>query len=208
MKHLLLILLMPIAAIGQQPPTPVEAMFGNNRLVVQMTTNKSIGKSGKFGFFNATITQADYKNTASEIDIISSNALTYALSKSLSVTSGVLMHYKLGMVPTAGIKFQKVSPGLMILVFPMLDFKPSLASENLAILEIKPSLGKSWRLYTRSQLLYIHNLNARQHARSGYIFRAGLSHQQFSFGLGHNWDFYGPTRLVKPNTGIFIQARL
>jgi hypothetical protein len=208
MKHLLLILLLPLTAIGQQPPTPVEAMFGNNRLVLQMSTNKAISKSGKFRFFNATITQADYKNTASETDIIVNNALTYSLSKTLSVTSGVLLHYKLGMVPTAGIKFQKATPGFMILVFPMLDFKPSLASENLAMLEIKPSLGKTWRLYTRSQLLYIQNLKTGEHARSGYLVRAGLSHDQFSFGLGHNWDFYGPSRLLKANTGIFIQARL
>lgn len=193
---------------AQKAPLPVEVMAGNNRANLLIIINRPIDASGKFNFFNVTVGAADYKNTPSETEMVINNAITYGIGKGFSAAAGLQWHYKLGFVPTLGFQFLKASPDYLLVVFPTLNFQPNQAFETVAIAELKPKLSEKLRLYTRFQGLLVQDIELGSHARSGLSVRAGLTFDKYTFGLGSNFDVYGPMKFEKTNHGIFFQMRL
>jgi hypothetical protein len=190
------------------PPTPVELMLGNNRANLLMIMNRPIDSRKKFSFFNVTVGAADYKNNAAETDMVINNALLYNLGKHFNASMGLQWNYKVGLVPSVGIQYSKATPDYLIVIFPSYNFLPSAGVETVAITEIKPKLSNKTRLYTRVQGLYVQNIKLGVHAKSAFSLRAGLTYGKFSFGIGTNFDYYGPQKIEKANTGVFTQIKL
>ena len=46
------------------------------------------------------------------------------------------------------------------------------------------------------------------HARSYLRARAGVTHKEFTFGLGANMEYYGPLKHNENNFGAFLQVAL
>ena len=69
-------------------------------------------------------------------------------------------------------------------------------------------LEENWRFYSRLQGTYIHAVFADLHARSYLRARAGLTHKEFTFGLGANLEYYGPLKHNQNNFGAFLQVAL
>ncbi len=215
MKKIFFLLLISLNGFAQEikitptaPPTPVEVMFGDNRANLLIILNRPIDTKNKFSYFNVTVGSADYKNNPAETDMVINNALLYNLGKHLYASAGLQWNYKVGFVPSLGLQFFKASPDYLVVVFPTYNLMPNAGLETVALAEIKPKLTEKLRLYTRIQGLYVQNLDAGIHAKSAFSLRAGLSSGKYTFGLGTNVDYYGPAKLQKTNTGVFLQLKL
>jgi hypothetical protein len=79
-------------------------------------------------------------------------------------------------------------------------------AEGFVMAEYKPEINENWKIYSRVQGLYAQNLNSGEHARSYLMLRLGLSYKDIRFGLGANWDAYGPEKQSKQNYGVFLAA--
>lgn len=190
------------------PPLPVEATFGNNRLHFQAVINRPVSANGKLSFFNLSTGAVDYSNTASETEMVVVNNLTYALFGNFKVTGGAEWHYKLGLVPQLGLQYFKANRTWLVLVNPSINMQPSKSTATIGIVEYKPALSQKAQLYTRAQVLYIQSLEDGKHARSALMLRAGITHGKFTFGLGANFDYYGPMKNQKDNVGLFTRLAL
>ncbi len=73
------------------------------------------------------------------------------------------------------------------------------------MIEFKPLLTQSMRLYTQIQGLYNHNFTNKNHERSFYNFRLGLKINKITFGAGARLDYYGAKKLNKENYGAFFK---
>jgi hypothetical protein len=80
--------------------------------------------------------------------------------------------------------------------------------ETFALLENKPQLTDKLGLYTRVQGLYNHNTKQDFHDRSYLYLRAGLSIKKYQFGLGANFDRYGPFKINQENYGLFVRVEI
>ncbi|MHA8053764.1 hypothetical protein [Aquirufa sp. OSTEICH-129A] len=195
--------------VGPPPaPIPVEVMFGNNRMNFQLILNKPIDAKGKFSFFNVTNGAVDYHNKNEETEIVVVNSINYDLGSNFKAGAGAQWHFKLGLVPILGVQYFKANPTWLLLVSPNICFLPTTNMEVVSLAEFKPVLSPKTRLYTRAQVLYNQVIEGGIHARSGYQFRAGISRQKFTYGLGMNFDYYGPFKAEKLNTGAFIRISL
>lgn len=189
-------------------PIPAEVMFGDKRTNFQLILSKPIDARGKFSFFNVTNGAVDYKNKTDETEIVVVNNILYDLGHNFKASAGAQWHFKLGLVPLVGIQFFKANPTWLIIVSPSICLLPGTNMETVSILEYKPSLGQKTRLYTRAQVLYNQSIEDGLHARSGYTFRAGITHKKFTYGVGMNFDYYGPSKFEKLNSGLFVRVSL
>ncbi|MFN5417359.1 MAG: hypothetical protein ACK5B9_09905 [Flavobacteriia bacterium] len=182
-------------------PTPIETMIGHKRIFGFSLINKNFKDSSRFGFFSLTTFNGDYKNIDNEL--VTSNQLTFALSKRLKIAAGTSFNGLLDFYPSAGFQYTYFKPSLLFVLNPGFEFNNSVATQNFAILEWKKSLSPKLKLYTRIQLLYIYNLQNKAHERSFTHFRLGLNKLNNSFGLGYNADFYGDGFYRIDNLGVF-----
>jgi len=83
-----------------------------------------------------------------------------------------------------------------------------LATEVMTLIEYKPKVNAALNFYSRIQGLYGFVPESNIHNRSYIMLRAGLSYREFSFGLGSNFDWYGPMKHSENNFGIFLSALL
>ncbi|WP_300599399.1 hypothetical protein [Niabella sp.] len=58
----------------------------------------------------------------------------------------------------------------------------------------------NWRLYSRLQGLYIHDLKHGDHSRNQYFVRQRVSYKQFAIKASANWDYYEATKKEKRKT--------
>jgi len=190
------------------PPIPVETMFGNNRIQFIGILNRPVAKDGKLSYFNLSTGMVDYSNTADQTELVIVNNLTYSLFKNIRATAGAEWHYKLGLVPQVGLQYFKANRTWLFLLNPSINFQPSRSLSTIGIVEFKPAISKAISFYSRSQVLYVHNLSEGVHARSALMLRAGLGFSKFTVGLGTNFDYYGPKKMEKDNVGLFARLNL
>lgn len=91
---------------------------------------------------------------------------------------------------------------------PRIDLTKNANYEGYGFIEYNPLLAGKWRFYSRLEGMYSPSVKKSIHQRSFGIIRAGLSYQEFSFGLGLNFDYFGPEKYKVTNTGFFISADL
>ena len=190
------------------PPIPVEATFGNNRVQFIGVLNRPVSADGKLSFFNLSMGMVDYKNTASETEIVIVNNLTYSLFGNIRATAGAEWHYKLGLVPQVGLQYFKANRTWLFLLNPNLNLQPSKAISTIGIVEYKPAISKDLSFYSKAQVLHVASLSEGTHARSALMLRAGITKGKFTLGLGANFDYYGPKKIEKNNVGLFTRLAL
>ncbi len=205
---ILCLLFISPSLLAQNAPQPIELMASQDRANLWMIVSRPIGPAGKWSFFNVTVGEADYRNTASETEIVVSNSITYDLGKGFGIAPGLQWHNKVGFVPNVGLQYVKASPDYLIVLYPALDVLPGYAIETIALAEYKPKINNRVRFYSRFQGLLVQDIELGEHARSGVNLRVGLTFSQFTLGLGSNLDYYGPFKMEKINHGLFIQLRL
>ena len=118
------------------------------------------------------------------------------------------MHFINGFRPTAGLQYVYGSRQWFALILPRFDLRDSYNFETFGLVEYKPPINEKLGLYTRVQGLYVHNSKQNFHERSYLNLRLGLSHSNSVFGLGANFDRYGPFKIFKENYGVFVSTQL
>lgn len=190
------------------PPVPVEAFIGNNGLVFQMIVSKHFSPESRFGFFNVTSFTGDYASQNQKNSYLSQAFITADIWKGLSVNAGATMHFKNGFRPSAGLQYVFANRKILALVLPRFDLTQTYNFELFGLVEYKPKFTKSWGLYSRVQGLFDHNTKQNFHDRSYMWLRLGASYKNFQFGVGSNFDFYGPNKTNENSFGGFLRIEL
>lgn len=189
-----------------QPHIPVEVMFGNNRTNFQLSMNKPV--IGKLRYNNISIATAPYDIDKEKPELIMINSLIYQFHPNFGVSGGLQYHFLKGFVPNVAFHTSYANPTWLLVLTPYLNLMPERNAETVAMVEFKPRLNEKLRLYTRAMALYNHSLTLNAHDRSFYYFRVGLTLQRFTFGVGANFDYYGPQKVYKDNFGGFLRVAL
>jgi hypothetical protein len=190
------------------PPIPVEVFAGNKGLVFQMIVSKHFSPKSRFGFFNVTNFVGDYETTNQKNQYLSQSLITADIWKGISVNAGVTMNYVTGFRPTAGLQYVFANRELLAVVLPRFDLTQTYNFETFGLVEYKPKFNNNWGLYTRVQGLYNHNTKFEFHDRSYVWLRVGASYKNFQFGLGGNFDVYGPMKITENSFGVFLRTEL
>jgi hypothetical protein len=190
------------------PPIPVEVFAGSKGLNFQMIVSKHFSPASRFGFFNVTNFVGDYDNNQRRNQYLAQSFLTVDVWKGISVNAGVSMNYFSGFRPSAGLQYVFANRKYLAVVLPRFDLTQTRNFETFALFEYKPMFTEKWGLYTRIQGLYNRNMKQEFHDRSYVYLRVGASYKNFQFGVGGNFDFYGPNRINENSFGGFVRAEL
>ena len=190
------------------PPIPVEAFAGNKDLVFQMIVSKHFSPKSRFGFFNVTNFVGDYKMTNQKNQYLSQSLITADIYKGFSVNAGVTMNYMTGFRPTAGLQYVFANREFLAVVLPRFDLTQTYNFETFGLVEYKPKFKNNWGLYTRVQGLYNYNTKLEFHDRRYIWLRVGASYKNYQFGLGANFDVYGPMKVNENSFGVFLRTEL
>jgi len=190
------------------PPIPSEVFAGNKGLMFQITVSKHFSPKSRFGFFHVTNFVGDYQSTNQNNQYMSQSWITADIWNGFSINSGVVMNYMTGFRPTFGLQYVFNNRNFFVVALPRFDLTQKYNFETLGLVEYKPKLNINWGLYTRFQVLYNRNTKPASHDRSYIWLRAGASYKNFQFGIGSNFDFYGPKKLYENSFGIFCRKEL
>ncbi|AZA83068.1 hypothetical protein C1637_20030 [Chryseobacterium lactis] len=211
MKQLLLFTLglLPVLYLSQNnPPVIFEALTGNRGFASQMTINKGFQDIKGLGFFSVANISSKWSEEVSKDAMIQAN-LTFELVKKIRLVGG--MHYTpaTGLRPTGGLLYSLTVKNFLFTINPrFIGFSKSSIAEGFLLIEYKPVINDRWQGYSRIQALYSETIKDGEHARSYLMVRVGVSYKVITFGLGGNWDRYGPYKESKENYGIFAAFRL
>ncbi len=189
------------------PPLPMELMFGHERLDYQLVMKRNFTPKSKFSVLAIAVFSENYaKGKRLGDSVVIPFQVNYALGKSgLSLAAGAEANSVAGFGTTLGLTHSKASKE--ILAISVLSYQLTSA-QNLkffGLYEYKPALTEKLSLYTRLQLTYSQGMTAGFHNRSFLYLRAGLKKGPLGFGLGANFDAYGPGKTAKENYGFFTR---
>ena len=198
------------APVEQRQGSPVimEVLAGNNGYASQMIINKEFRDISRLGFFSVTNISSKWSEKLSQ-DAMNQVNLKFDVLKGVSVFGGVHYTPVTGLRPTTALMYAKMSEILVFMVSPrLIGFDEGSIIEGFAMVEYKPAINDVWRVYSRSQGLYDQTISDGRHTRSYLMLRAGLSYRDLSFGLGANWDAFGPGKITKENYGAFLSVNM
>lgn len=189
------------------PPIPMELMFGHERLDYQLVMKRNFTPKSKFSVLAIAVFSENYaKGKRLGDSVVIPFQVNYALGKSgLSLAAGAEANSVAGFGTTLGLTHSKASKE--ILAISVLSYQLTSA-QNLkffGLYEYKPTLTEKLSLYTRLQLTYSQGMAAGFHNRSFLYLRAGLKKGPLGFGLGANFDAYGPGKTARENYGVFTR---
>jgi len=196
-----------VHAQAPTPPIPLELMFGNDRLDFQMVVKRNFAPQSKFSVLAIAVFSENYgKEKKLGDSVVIPFQVNYALGKSgLSLAAGGEANSVAGFGTTVGLTHSKATKE--ILAITVLSYQLS-SDQNLkvfGIYEYKPALNDKWSIYSRLQLTYNQGMAEGFHNRSFLYLRAGLKKGPLGFGLGANFDAYGPNKLARENYGFFTR---
>ena len=217
MKNILLTVLLMLAVIEAKAqeashtekisnPIPVETIIGNNRFGLQFLLTRDFPNSNHFGFLAVTSYASDYKNNLNNLDFISNAQVSYKIGKGIGIALGTSVNAKTGLVTVAALEYIFANKEILFVITPNIHISDSYNLEGLTVVEYKPALTQKVNLYSRFQSLYNHNTKENSHERSYIQLRLGLGIKNYQFGLAYNADYYGPTKILKDNAGIFVRV--
>lgn len=195
------------ASSFKNPPVNVEALFSNRGMTFQMITDKKFQSVPRLGFFSVTNLVGTWGTTYVD-DYMTQASLTFELVKGLRINGGFHVSSATGFRPTAGLIYSFANPDWLLVVYPRVDFSKDANVEGLVLAEYKPKINEKWRFYSRLQGLYAHTMSTDKHARSYMVARVGVNYREFTFGVGTNIDYYGPTKHNENSFGGFLSVLL
>lgn len=189
------------------PPVNTELLFSNRGVAFQMIIDKKFKSIPKFGFFSVTSLVGEWDIDQIN-DYMTQSSLTYEIVKGLKLAGGFHVTPVKGMRPIAGLIYNAARPNWLFVANTRIDFSKDTNVEGLVLIEYKPKINERWRFYSRFQALYEYSTVIDMQTRSYIMGRAGLSYNEFSFGLGTNIDYYGPEKHNENSFGGFLSFLL
>ncbi len=197
----------PTWAQAPNPPTPMEFMFGHERLDFQLVFKRNFAPQSKFSVLAIAVFSENYaKGKRLGDSVVIPFQVNYALGNSgLSLAAGAEANSVAGFGTTLGLTHSKATKE--ILAISVLSYQLSSAKnvKFFGLYEYKPTLNEKWSLYSRLQLTYNQGMAEGFHNRSFLYLRAGLKKGPLGFGLGANFDAYGPSKVARENYGVFTR---
>jgi hypothetical protein len=189
------------------PPLPMELMFGHERLDYQLVMKRNFTATSKFSVLAIAVFSENYgKGKKLGDSVVIPFQVNYALGKSgFSLAAGGEANSVAGFGTTVGITHSKATKE--ILAISVLSYQLSSAQnvKFFGLYEYKPALTEKWSVYSRLQLTYNQGMAEGFHNRSFLYLRAGLKKGPLGFGLGANFDAYGPSKVARENYGVFTR---
>ena len=197
----------PTLAQAPNPPTPMEFMFGHDRLDFQLVFKRNFAPQSKFSVLAIAVFSENYaKGKRLGDSVVIPFQVNYALGNSgLSLAAGAEANSVAGFGTTLGLTHSKATKE--ILAISVLSYQLSSAQnvKFFGLYEYKPALTEKLSIYSRLQLTYNQGMAEGFHNRSFLYLRAGLKKGPFGFGLGANFDAYGPSKVARENYGVFTR---
>lgn len=199
------------SAYTENAPVPIEAFAGNKGLYFQMIVSKQFLPTSRFGFFNVTSFNGNYKEKEQSADLYSQAMLTAQVWKGISLVTGLSafgssVGTPLSVRPTVGFQYLFANRKFLAVIVPRFDLTQTYNFETFVVFEYKSMLSENWGIYTRVQGLFNYNMKSDFHEISNIYLRVGLSYKNFQFGIGSNFDFYGPDYSDNKNLGVFVKT--
>ncbi|EJL74186.1 hypothetical protein PMI13_00919 [Chryseobacterium populi] len=188
-------------------PVVFELLTGYEGVASQLNINKNFKEVTGLSFFSVSNISSKW-NEQNAKDAMSQFNLAYEFVKGFRILAGIHYTPSTGLRPSASVLYSYVSENITLVAGPRIDLSGNSNLEGFGMVEYKPKLNEKWRIYSRLQGLYAQTVKDDHHARSYLMVRAGLSYHDYSFGLGANFDAYGPERIIKNNYGVFASVRL
>ena len=196
-----------VQAQAPVPPIPMELMFGNDRLDFQLVVKRNFTQQSKFSVLAIAAFSENYGKEKQLGDaLVIPFQLNYALGKSgLSLVAAGEANSVAGFGTALGLSHSKASKE--ILAISVLSYQLSSAQniKFFGLYEYKPALTEKLSIYSRLQVTYNQGMAEGFHNRSFLYLRAGLKKGPFGFGVGANFDAYGPSKVARENYGIFTR---
>ena len=196
-----------VQAQAPVPPIPMELMFGNDRLDFQLVVKRNFTQQSKFSVLAIAAFSENYAEEKQLGDnLVIPFQVNYALGKSgFSLAAGAEANSSAGFGTTIGLSHSKASKE--ILAISVLSYQLSSAQniKFFGLYEYKPALTEKLSIYSRLQVTYNQGMAEGFHNRSFLYLRAGLKKGPFGFGLGANFDAYGPSKVARENYGVFTR---
>jgi hypothetical protein len=189
------------------PPLPMELMFGQDRLDYQLVMKRNFTPTSKFSVLAIAVFSENYgKGKKLGDSVVIPFQVNYALGKSgFSLAAGGEANSSAGFGSTLGLTHSKATKE--ILAISVLSYQLSSAQnvKFFGLYEYKPALNEKWSIYSRLQFTYNQGMAEGFHNRSFLYLRAGLKKGPLGFGLGANFDAYGPNKVARENYGVFTR---
>jgi hypothetical protein len=189
------------------PPTPVELMFGHERMDFQLVFKRNFTPQSKFSLLAIAVFSENYaKEKRIGDSVVIPFQVNYALGKSgISLAAGAEANSVAGLGTTLGMTHSFANKKWLAISVLNYQLGESKEVKLFGLYEFKPAITETWSLYTRVQFVYNHSLAETAHNRSFLYFRAGLKKGPLGFGLGANFDQYGPAKIARDNYGVFTR---
>jgi hypothetical protein len=189
------------------PPIPLELLIGHEQLKFQLIVNKTFTPESKFDLLVISVFSENWdKNVEIGNSVVIPFQFNYNIGKKgFAIAAGGEGNSVVGFSPLVGVEHSFANR--KVLAITVLNY---LINENqdlklFGLYEYKPPINETWSFYSRVQFVYNYGFAESSHNRSFLYLRAGVKKGPLGFGLGANWDQYGPSRIAKDNFGVFTR---
>ena len=186
-------------------PIPVEVFFGNERLVTEFVMSKKFSDNSRFGLLAKSYFAVDYENDKTKNESVNGLLVNYELLKGLGIAAGGVLNSQWGFRPYAAGQYTYITQNFAAMVLSGFFLTESHNFETSGFIEYRPKIKNNWSVYSYVEGLYNLDIDTDKHDRSYIWGRLGLSYKTFGFGVATNYDWYGPFKANKTNTGIFLR---
>jgi hypothetical protein len=189
------------------PPTPMELMFGHERLDFQLVFKRNFTPESKFSVLAIAVFSENYAKSKRVGDsVVIPFQVNYALGKSgFSLAAGAEANSAAGFGTTLGMTHAFANRTWLAISVLSYQLSESQDLKLFGLYEFKPAINETWSIYSRVQFVYNYGLAETVHNRSFLYLRAGLKKGPLGFGLGANFDQYGSEKITRQNYGLFTR---
>lgn len=197
----------PTKPLSSGPPIPLEIFFGHEQLNFQLIVKKKFTPTSKFDLLAISVFSENWdKDNKFGNSVVIPFQVNYNIGKKgFAVAAGGEGNSVAGFSPLVGVEHSFANRKVLAITVLNYLINETQDLKLFGLYEFKPPLTEKLSLYTRVQVVYNFSLEESNHNRSFLYLRAGLKKGPLGFGLGANWDQYGPDKIFKDNYGVFTR---
>lgn len=190
------------------PPIQPELHIGSNKLVFQNIMIKPLDKAHRWDFFNITYFDSHFREKDGPFNEgLIQTYVAYNILNGVGIGIGGTYNTFAGVSSNLVGQFVNAGPSHLIVFFVAAHLQSTPTYEAFTQLQYRPKLTTNTRLFT--QVMALTNWSQLEiHSRSFQQLRVGLDVKKYQFGLGADFDQYGPNRQSKTNLGIFVRTEI
>lgn len=189
------------------PPIPLELFLGHEQLNFQLIVKKKFTPTSKLDLLVISVFSENWdKDDPIGNSVVIPFQFNYNIGKKgFAVAAGGEGNSVVGFSPLVGVEHSFANRKFLAITVLNYLINEQQDLKLFGLYEFKPPINETWSWYSRVQFVYNYGLAENQHNRSFLYLRAGLKKGPLGFGLGANWDQYGPNKITKDNFGIFTR---